>query len=72
MEHYIEIAARHVLSGLEALEFASKQHDKDQEREERKLVKAAVHCIRAHAYALNLTLEPMGSAPTGISALIAR
>ena len=39
MDHYIEIAAKHGLCGLEALEFASKHYEKDQEREERRIVR---------------------------------
>ncbi|XP_043203715.1 uncharacterized protein LOC122371441 [Amphibalanus amphitrite] len=39
MDKYVELATRQGLSGLEALEFASKQYEKDQEREERKLTR---------------------------------
>ena len=39
MESYIDIATRQGLSGIEALEFASKQYEKDQEREERRQVR---------------------------------
>ena len=39
MDHYIELAAKHGLCGLEALEFASKHYEKDQEREERRIVR---------------------------------
>ena len=39
MDSYIDIATRQGLSGIEALEFASKQFGEDQEREERRQVR---------------------------------
>ena len=39
MDSYIDIATREGLSGIETLEFASKQYEKDQEREERRQVR---------------------------------
>ena len=39
MESYIDIATRQGLSGIEALEFALKQYEKDKEREERRQVR---------------------------------
>ena len=39
MDNYIGVATRHGLSGLEALEFASRQYDKDKKREERRMVR---------------------------------
>ena len=39
MDAYVELARREGLTGIEALEFASKQYEKDQDREERRHVR---------------------------------